>query len=355
MNPFHRSTLWILPALCVFLSLAAASADELKKPYFTGTKQGAWSEYLLISPDGAKSSFSYERGADDAGRAVIDMQCKILAGPGKDSVSKLTYVLPEKFDLNRDGLSYGKYTEKMVMHVNGADMPVDEATLEAIRKGSKDFGEAVKFEAAEKIGSRSCDRYSYSVKTGGPAPTVETGKLWLDPAVPFAIVRQVAKVVDDKGATVTEFDMNLQDTGLNQLIAESAATPPPTEPKATPAPSAVGLAEGFKGGRVGMDIEVVPGSSGRSLLLTLVNKTGAELKVAVPAGELAFEADSPVRTLLLNIPKATTVVLPPDENSQPLTVGQRGARGVIEGHCSLSVYEGAPLCSGSVTIGNLPK
>lgn len=350
-----RSPLPLLPALCVFLSLVSASGDDLKKPYFTGTTPGAWSEYLLASPDGSKSSFSYERGADDAGRAVIDMQCKILAGPGKDSVSKLTYTLPEKFDLNRDGLSYGKYTEKMVMHVNGADMPVDEATLEVIRKGSKDFGGAVKFEAAEKVGNRTCDRYSYLVKTGGPAPTVETGRLWLDPSVPFAIVRQVAKVVDEKGATVTEFDMNLQETGLNQLIAESAATPAPAEPKATPAPSAVGLAEGFKGGRVGMDIEVVPGSSGRSLLLTLVNKTGTELKVSVPAGEVSFEADSPVHTLLLTIPKATTVVLPADESSRPLTVGQRGVRGVIEGHCSLSVYEGTPLCSGSVTIGNLPK
>lgn len=355
MHPAPRSPLRILPALCVFLSLAAASGDELKKPYFTGTTPGAWSEYLLVSPGGSKSSFSYERGANDAGRAVIDMQCKILAGPGKDSVSKLTYVLPENFDLNRDGLSYGKYAEKMVMHVNGADMPVDEATLETIRKSTKDFGGALKLEAAEKVGNRMCDRYSYLVKTGGPAPTVETGKLWLDPTVPFAIVRQLAKVVDDKGATVTEFDMNLQETGLNQLIAESAATPAPAEPKAAPAPSAVGLAEGFKGGRVGMDIEVVPGSSGRSLRLTLVNKTGAELKVAVPAGELAFEADSPVHTLLLTIPKATTVVLPADENPQPLTVGQRGARGVIEGHCSLSVYEGTPLCSGSVTIGNLPK
>ena len=355
MKPPLCSAFRILPALCVLLTIAAASGDELKKPYFTGTKPGAWSEYLLVSPDGSKSSFSYERGADDAGRAVVVMQCKILAGPGKDSATKLTYILPEKFSLDRDGLSYGKYTEKMVMQMNGADMPVDEATLETIRKSTKDFGGAVKFEAAENIGGHLCDRYSYLVKTGGPGPTVETGKLWLDPAVPFAIVRQVAKVVDDKGATVTEFDMNLQGTGLNQLIAESAATPAPTEPKAAPAPSTTDLAEGFKGGRVGMNIEVVPGSSGRRLLLTLVNKTEAELKVTVPAGDLTFEADSPVRTLLITVPKATNVVLPADENSQPLTVGQRGARGVIEGHCSLSVYEGTPLCSGSVTIGNLPK
>ncbi|MCX6969469.1 MAG: hypothetical protein NTV93_04850 [Verrucomicrobia bacterium] len=78
---------------------------------------------------------------------------------------------------------------------------------------------------------------------------------------------------------------------MTSIVPESAATPATAEPKAAPAPSAVGLADGFKGGRVGMDIEVVPGSSGRSLHLTLVNKNGTELKVSVPAGELAFEAD----------------------------------------------------------------
>ena len=68
---------------CAFLFvLAPVWGGDLAKPYFAATKQGAWAEYLLTMPDGSKSSYSYERGADDAGRAVIVMQCKILAGPG---------------------------------------------------------------------------------------------------------------------------------------------------------------------------------------------------------------------------------------------------------------------------------
>jgi len=336
-------------------SLAPVWGGELKKPYFSATQQGTWAEYLLLSPDGSKSSFSYEREADDAGRTVIVMQCKILAGPGRGAESKLTYILPRSFNLDREGLSYGKFTEKMIMYAGGAGIPIDEKTLETIRQCSKDFGGAVTFEGAEKIWGHPCDRYAYSVKTGGPNPTVETGKLWLDPAVPFAIVKQSAKVVNEDGIPVTEFNMVLRDTGLNQVIAAAAVTPSPEEPKKATAPSKVSLAEGFKAGRIGMDIEVVPGSSGRTLRLTLVNKTDAELTVAVPAGAMEFAVDSPVTTLKITANKAASVVVPANEAAAPLNVEQRGSRGVTEGHCSLSVYEGTPLFSGSVTMGPLPK
>lgn len=328
---------------------------ELAKPYFTATKPGAWAEYLLTSADGSESSFTYERRADDAGRAVIVMQCKILTGPGKDTATKLTYILPRTFHLDRDGLSYGKFTEKMLMDSGGTGVPVDEKTLETIRQCSKDFGGAVTFEAAEKAGGRSCDRYSYSVKTGGPHPTLETGRLWLDSSLPFAIVRQTAKVTGEDGAPVTEFDMVLKEIGLNQLIAETAASSSPQGfPKAA-VPPKTGLAEGFKAGLVGMDIGVVSGSSGSSLLLELVNKTDAELTVTVPVGAMEFEVDSPVHTLKITVPKAASIVLPANGKAEPLTVGQRGTRGITGGHCSLSVYEGTPLFSGSVTMDSLPK
>ena len=53
--------------------------------------------------------------------------------------------------------------------------------------------------------------------------------------------------------------------------------------------------------------------------------------------------------------KAAGLVLPANEKADPLTVDQRGTRGITEGHCSLSVYEGTPLFSGSVTMGTFPK
>jgi len=332
----------------------SAWAGDLNKSYFGATKPGAWSEYLLTSPDGSKSTFAYQRNADADGHPVIELGVKILAGPGTDTKSKTGYVLPRDFNFERDGLNYGRFTEKMTMEYGGNVMPVDAKTLELIKQQTKDFKGALTFEAAEKVDGHTCDRYAYSMKIPGPNPTQETGRLWMDPSVPFGTVRQTARVTDPAGKVVTEFDMRLTDTGVNQAIA--AIAPSTSIPaKKPPEPAQVGLADGFKTGRVGMDLEVVPGSSGRRLSLVLVNKSESNLTVNVPAGEMQFEADSPVNTLKIATAKAAQVAIGAGEKAAPIIVEQRASRGIAEGHCSLSVYEGTPLFSGSVTIGNLPK
>ena len=87
------------------------------------------------------------------------MGVKILAGLGEGAESKNICTMPQNFDLFRDGLNYGKFTEKMVMQFGSMSMPVDETTLEHIRKAGKDYRGAVTFEATENSGDRTCDRY----------------------------------------------------------------------------------------------------------------------------------------------------------------------------------------------------
>jgi hypothetical protein len=346
-------TLFLCWAPIFLLIVSSAWAGDLTKNYFGATKAGAWSEYAETSPDGSKSTFVYQRNSDDDGHPVIELSVKVLAGPGKDSKSKTGYILPREFNFERDGLNYGRFAEKMTMEYGGNVMAVDAKTLEAIREGTKNFKGTLTFEASEKVDGHACDRYSYSLKIGGPNPTQEAGRLWMDPSVPFGMVRQTARISDPSGKLVTEFEMRLTDKGLNQALAAVAATPAPV--KKAPEPAQVSLAEGFKAGRVGMDIEAVAGSSGRKLHLVLVNKTDTNLTVTVPAGEMQFEVDSPVNTLKIANAKAAQLPIAAREKTAPLVVEQRGARGIAEGHCSLSVYEGTPLFSGSVTIGNLPK
>ena len=330
-------------------------AGELEKAYFESTKPGSWAAYVLTSPDGSKSEFTYERQKDDAGRVVLEVRCKVLAGPGADSISKNIYFLTPGFDFARKGLSYGKFTEKLVMKYESIEMPADDATLKVIRESSKDFGGAVTFEGTEKIGGRVCDRYAYALAMDGPAPSKETGKLWLDASVPFAIVRQTGRLTGDDGRLLSSYEMELKETGVNQLIAESAATPAAREPEKLAKSSRVALSEGFKTGRVGLEIEADEAAAGRKLRVVLVNKTEAELTVDVPAGDANFEGDSPLSMLAITVPKPETVILPALEKSNPMVVGQRGKRGVTKGKCTLSVYEGTPLFSGSVTVDNLPK
>lgn len=346
----------VAPALALVISIPSAWAGDLNKNYFGATKPGAWSEYTLTSPDGSKAAYSYQRGADSDGQPVIELEVKILAGPGKDTKSKTNYFMPRDFNFERDGLNYGRLAAKMTMNYGGTEMAVDPKTLEMIKQGTKDFRGALTFEAPEKVDGHGCDRYAYAMKIGGPNPTQETGHLWLDPSVPFGMVRQTARVTDPAGKLVSEFEMRVSDTGLNQAVA-AASAPPVEVKKATPAPPAeVSFAEGFKGGRVGMDVEVVPGSSGRQLRLSLVNKTEVKLTVNVPAGEMQMEVSSPVNSLHIVTAKAVQVTVPAGGKAEPVLVEQRGSRGVADGKCSLSVYEGTtPIFSGSVMVGPLPK
>jgi hypothetical protein len=200
----------------LFASLAQAWSGELRKSYFEATRPGAWSEYLLISGDGSRSTFRYQRRPDDNGQIVIELTVKILAAPGKDSRStKNTYLLPRNFDLARDGLSFGKFIKKMSMSSSGMEMTVDDATLDQIRRAEKDFRGAVTFEATQKICGRTCDRYTYSLRAGGPVPSDEKGTLWLSDSVPFGIVRQVAEVFRPNGTRISGFEMQLLDSGVD--------------------------------------------------------------------------------------------------------------------------------------------
>ncbi len=343
---------WIVAGV-FFVGLSIARGGELKKNYFDATKPGSWVEYLQTSPDGAQSRFTYQRLADEDEHVVLQMAVKILAGPGQGSESKNLYTMSKDFVLARDGLSYNKLAEKMTMMFGTTVMPVDPATLESIRQSGKDYRGAVTFEATEPVAGYTCDRYAYSLRTGGPAPAQEDGTIWLCESVPFAIVRQVGRITGTVDAPPYDYEMNLQNTGLDQSIAAASGPEPSPAAPAPLAPATVGLAEGYMAGRLAIEVQPLAGSGGRQLSLIIRNKTDTEFTVKVPAGDLDLDADSPIHKLRLTIPKEADLVLPAEESAEPIRVGQRGQRGAVEGRFTLSVYEGALLYSGSATVDSL--
>jgi len=333
-------------------AVTRAPAGELKKDYFVETKPGAWAEYKLQTADGIKYSSSSQRNADEDGHVVIEEIVKIETGPGSPMESKNTFVLPKNFNIARDSLSYGKFTEKMKMQAGSMEMPVDAATLDAIKKGSKDFRGAVTFEAVEQVDGHACDRYGYSVAIPGPTPSKEQGQLWLDATVPFGIVRQVAKSFNADGSIASSFEINLQKTGRVQSIDTTDVTKSAT-PAAPIAPAVIPLVDGYKAGRVGIEVSVEKGSNGQHLQLVFINKTDMTLTVKLAAGALDIPASDPITTLKIVVKKAADVVVPASASSDAITVDQQPGRGALEGKFELSVYEGTQLYSGSVTRGTV--
>jgi len=344
----------VVAAVLLFAAFGAG-AGELKKDYFGATKPGAWVEQALSSPDGSKSTYTSQRLPDEDGHVVLALSVKVIAGAGAGSESKNICVMPVDFNLARDFLSYGKFTEKMTMEFSGMKMPVDNTTLDAIRKGSKDYRGGVTFEGSETIDGRSCDRYAYSISIAGPAPSKEAGKLWLDPTLPFGIVRQTAKVLKDDGSVASEYEIKLTGSGLDQSMASVASPPVETPAPAPLKPSVVGLVDGLKAGQVAIDVSVVSGSKGRKLELVLRNKTDAQVTVNVPAGDLDIPGSPPVDVLRVTFAKQASLIIPPEESAAPVSVAQRGTRGPVEGKFTLSCYEGTPLFSGSATLDSLSR
>ncbi len=342
-----------LVVIASLLAIASTHAGELKKDYFGATEPGDWVAQELSSPDGSKSTYTSQRLADEDGHPVVALSVKVLKGPGEGSDSKSIYTLPKNFNFARDWLSYGKVAEKMTMVFGGTEMPIDATTLAAIRDASKDYSGAVAFETSEMMEGRMCDRYAYSVAIADPNAPTEKGKLWLDPTIPFGIVRQTAESIKADGSVASSYDIRLTGMGREQLeTADDAVEAVPEAPKA---PAIVTLLDGYKSERIALDIEVVPGTKGRGLGITLRNKTEDEITVKLAMGSYDIPGGSPVEELLITLAKTADIAIGPGESSEPIPAAQRGTRGPVEGKFTLSFYEGTAYYTGSVTIDQLPK
>jgi len=98
---------------------------------------------------------------------------------------------------------------------------------------------------------------------------------------------------------------------------------------------------------------VLPGGDGRNVRIAFTNQTDRPLRLGIPAGPIAIDADSPVNKFALSSAATKSIDLKPGDTSDPVEFTQSGTRRPIDGRFTLSVYEGTPLYSGSVTMGTV--
>ena len=344
---------------------AGAWAGELKKPYFAATVPGDWAkrETATERPGGEDQQiiYTYTRAPDSAGRVRIETVTEVKAGPGEGTESRQLNILEPGFDLSRGFIGYMGSLEASLALSGDQAFPMQPDVIEIIRKNVQDVSKAFTYKGEEKIGGRTCDHYIYKIEMGDPNPSVTEFDVWLSEEVPFGIVRQISVSKDASGTVQSTSVENLIDSGsggeVNSLLLSGTPNPKGGDAETTAggaaemAPDTLALSKAYQDGKIGLGVEVVEGSGGARLRITIQNKTRAPLAIVVPKGTTQLEADMPVNTLTIVADAEKKLVAPARGRSETVDVGQAGSRGAKEGKFKLSVYDGSPLFQGTVTMG----
>lgn len=228
MNRF--ATLAVVACLAAIPSSAAPSDSGtdarpgFRTAYFAATVPGSWSRYAVTSDGKTESEYTYRRLPDEDGRAQVELKTNFTGGQFAGTWSKNRYVLAKKYKLDQDALSFMKNCERLYMQTD--KMPDEQelpaTTLPYIVKAGIDYAGSVRFAGSETIEGRACDHYTYHYVSKEKNTTTYEGELWMNPDVPFGIVRESAKLTMKTGPG-SSYSMTLVATGK-----DSGETPPET-------------------------------------------------------------------------------------------------------------------------------
>ena len=191
------------------LSLAA----DWTKPYFAATKPGSWAKTKSTSTIGPPSLTTYTRLPDQNGQIVIDQYSEF---DNKDTPpSTMRYTLASGFNADREMIDFLAAITAASARV-GADAPFTELPADTVNaiKASPTYGATAVFKGVERVDGKSCDRYSYTRTHGGNQ--TETGDIWLNPTVPFGLVKQKISMADASGKVSYTAEITLVDAGTRK-------------------------------------------------------------------------------------------------------------------------------------------
>jgi len=335
--------------LSLFTLAVGAANDGYKKSYFGATRVGSWAQYTMKTEGQPDMAYTNARLPDVDGHQRVEVRVEYML-QGKLIPMFTSYTLKNGYALETDALGFGKAITAMSSRQPGTpaqEMPA--AMLDAVRKTMPDYVASAQFVGTENVGGKMSDRYRYTQHHPGTPAQIESGELWLNDSVPFGLVRQTAVTKDESGKVVSRFEMLLVDSGVLKPVIDAA------KPQAAHA-SSMTLDEAFRAGKVELSVSVLqsPGD-GSSLSVMFKNKTDAALKLGIPAGVTTLDVGTPLDKLRVESAAAQTIDLSPSQTSGPVALAQRGTRRAVNGSFTLSVYEGTPLYSGSVTMDTVKR
>ena len=216
-----RFTRLLMLALAGAAPLLAAAADSgtdarpgFRTAYFAATVPGSWSRYAVTSEGKTESEYTYRRLPDEDGRAQVELKTDFTGGQFAGTWSKNRYVLARKYKLDQDALSFMKNCERLFMQTD--KMPDEQelpaTTLPYVVKAGIDYAGSVRFAGTETIDGRTCDRYTYHYVSKEKNTTTYDGEVWMNPDVPFGLVRESATLKMKTGPG-SSYSMALVATG----------------------------------------------------------------------------------------------------------------------------------------------
>ncbi|MEA2491671.1 MAG: hypothetical protein QOH21_3463 [Acidobacteriota bacterium] len=339
-----RRVLFVV-VLALFTSTLFAAG--WKKAYFGATPAGSWARYTDTAPD-MKMTTTMSRLGDDDGRARVELLVA-FANDQYPPVRNL-YTMKSGFALDRQLIDYmSQIVEASAVSGEGEPIVLDANTVNSIVTHSPRYEPVVTFKGTETVAGREADRYAYTLRHAGTPETVETGDLWLSAGVPFGVVKHSSVTKDPKGKVTTSYERLLTATGAKPVAAAVAHAKAPAK-KASQT-----LKEAYDAGLVRLVVTVAKGSAnGERAHVSIEGKEDEPLTLVVPKGKTSLHVDIPLDDFVFEVPAAQTFTLD-GEHTAELDVKQLGEQRAMDGQFTISTYEGAPLFSGSATVGWVKK
>ena len=318
----------------------AAQETGFRKAYFGATAVGTWTKYRMTSPGAQEGSTTFTRLPDEEGQQRLLVRIEFTLNGRRNTVNN-EYTLEKGYSLEKDAIGFGKAVDSAVTW-EGTSPPEDlpDEAVEDIQEMAPDFGPRARFVGTETVSGRTCDHYRYTQKHPGDTLTFETGDIWLDPTIPFGVVRQTGELTDPKGRFLSSYAMLLMDSG-------AGAAPPNRARRGAESATPVKLAEAYGQGQV----EILAEASGSGGLKASFKNISQEwIRLTIPSGPTPLEVGAPVGTLRIESASTWLFDLAPGEISETVELGQSGAPRVARGKFAAHLSDGKPVFSGDAAL-----